>query len=224
MKTSTLFTHYLHPLFVPEQYRGILTTLENHGFSGMTSELERLAALGSNWAASTLGYLCLLPPVDGVRDPARAIELCSKAAAAGDAYALFITSWAQFLLTNSRVKAAPAMIQSSKQRFSPAVLAMSFFVWPKIEMAFRFVDEASRLRHKAAWAMQCGYLRTGRMGFGRQLWGYVLTPFARLRYKIALFSSPFSENVLVMSLVDPLSRVPRWVLGHQTGTTAGTQQ
>jgi TPR repeat protein len=90
-----LFKCFNYPLFVPEQNRAILRALEEHGVAGMVAELDRLSSLGSVWAASTLGYLSLLPSAEGARDPQRAIDLCAKAAAAGDPYALYITSWAQ---------------------------------------------------------------------------------------------------------------------------------
>ena len=82
------FNYY--PLFVPEPSRGVLFVLAERGPSGMMLELERLASLGSAWACATLGYLALLPSSQGLRDPKRAADLCSKAAADGDPYALFV--------------------------------------------------------------------------------------------------------------------------------------
>jgi hypothetical protein len=197
-----LFMHLNYPLYIPEPNRGILAVLEERGLSGMLSEVERLSALGSPWASATLGYLSLLPSSRGEKDPTRAIELCAKAAADGDPYALYVMGWARFILTEDRVKAAEAMLQSNRKRFTPATLAMAFFVWPNSEIAFRFIDTAQKLGHKAAWSFRCGFLKTGRVGVVRQIAGYVMAPFARLRYALAVWLNPFSENVLFLALAD----------------------
>jgi TPR repeat protein len=196
------FRHFNYALFVPESNRAILTTLAERGLPAMIAELERSSALGSVWASSALGYLSLLPSSSGTRNPQRAIELCARGAKDGDPYALFVTAWALYLLTENRVKAAEPMFQASQKRFSPATLAMAFFVWPNIQMALRFVDTAARLGHKAAWAWRCGFLRTGRLGPLNRLFGYTMTPFARLHYASALWITPFSEDVLLVTLTD----------------------
>ena len=197
------FRNINYPLFIPEPNRAVLVTLAERGLPGMLSELERLSSLGSARASSTLGYLCLLPSSRGEKEPKRAIELCSKAAADGDPYALYVIGWARFLLTQDRVKAAEAMLQSCRKQFVPAALAMAFFVWPaNTQMALRFIETAASRGHKAAWAFRCGLLRTGRLGRTRQIVGYLLTPFARLQYAIGIWMSPFSENVLFLPLTD----------------------
>lgn len=203
MRPNRLFFKYLnYPLYIPEPNRGILVALADRGVSGMLSELERLSTLGSAWASSTLGYLSLLPSSCGDRDPKRAIEICSNAAADGDPYALYVIGWARFILTQDAVKAAEAMMQSSRRRFVPATLAMAFFVGKNTEMALRFLDVAAKGGHKAAWTFRCGFLKTGRMGAIRKIAGHVQAPFARLRYAIAIWLNPFSENVVFFALTD----------------------
>ena len=198
-----LFKHFNYALFIPQPNRGVLAVLDKAGLSGIILELERLSILGSAWASSTLAYLSLLPSQSGTRDPQRAIELCAKAAAEGDGYALYVIGWARFLLTQDRVKAAEAMLQSCGKQFVPAALAMAFFVWPAdTQMALRFIDTAARHGHKAAWAFRCGFFKTGRLGTMRQIVGYLLTPFARLRYALGIWMSPFSESVLFLALTD----------------------
>ena len=192
-----LFKYFnYYPLFVPEPSRGVLFVLAEKGPSGMMLELERQANLGSAWASATLGYLALLPSSQGLRDPKRAADLCAKAAADGDPYALFILAWARFLLTKDRVVAAEAMLRSSQKGFAPATLAMTVFVWPNTQLTLRFIDDATRLGHKGALAVRCGFFRTGQFGIVRRTVGYLLTPFARLRFAIALWMDPFSENIL----------------------------
>ena len=199
-----LFKYFnYYPLFVPEQSRGVLAVLAKKGPSGMMLELERLASLGSTWASATLGYLALLPSSQGVRDPKRAVDLCSKGAADDDPYALFILAWARFLLTKKRLPAAEAMLRSSQRGFAPATLAMTAFVWPNTQLTLRFIDEATKLGHKGALAVRCGFFRTGRFGIVRKIIGYALTPFARLRFTIALWINPFSDQTLQFISTDP---------------------
>lgn len=180
--------------------------LADEGLPGMLSELERLSALGSSWASSTLGYLSLLPTHGSGRNPERAIQLCTQAAIEGDAYALFVLGWAKFLDTHNRALAAQTMIQSCQRQFVPAALAMAFFVWPAdTSMALRFIDTATRHGHKAAWAARCGFYKSGRLGLLRQIAGYLQAPLARLRYAIGIWMSPFSEDVLFFPLADERS-------------------
>src|SRR5581483_2122898 len=186
-----LFKYFnYYPLFIPEQSRKVLVVLAQKGPPGMMLELERLASLGSVWACATLGYLALLPSLLGVRDPKRAVDLCSKGAADDDPYSLYILAWAQFLLTNDRVPAAETMLRSSQRGFAPATLAMAAFVWPNTQLTLRFIDEATRLGHKGALVVRCGFFRTGRFGIVRKIIGYAMTPLARLRFAIALWRNP----------------------------------
>ncbi len=198
-----LFGYLNYPLFVPERYRSVLDQLTDGGVSGMITELERLSSLGSSWAASTLGYLSLLPSESGARDPQRAIAWCARPAAEGDAYALFVLAWALFALTGSGVKAAEKMLAAAALKFAPAILALSVFVWrADSQRALKLVDRAGRLGHKAAWVVRCGYYRTGRVGMLRCVLGYALTPLARMRYRLAVVAHPLSETVLVITLND----------------------
>jgi TPR repeat protein len=198
-----LFRFLNYPLFVPERHLSVLDQLTDGGVPGMVAELERLSSLGSSWASSTLGYLSLLPSESGARDPRRAIDLCARPAAEGDAYALFVLAWALFALTGSGIKAAEKMLAASKLKFAPAILALSVFVWrADSQRALKLVDRAERLGHKAAWVVRCGYYRTGRVGKLRRVIGYALTPLARLRYRLAVVAHPLSESVLVITLND----------------------
>jgi len=198
-----LFKHLnYYPLFVPESSRGVLQVLAEKGLSGMILELERLASLGSTWSTATLGYLALLPSSQGLRDPGRAADLCAKAAAEGDPYALYVLAWARFLLTNDRVVAGETMLRSSQKGFAPATLAMTVFAWPNRQLTLRFIDEAARLGHKGAFAARCGFFRTGKFGMARRIVGYLLTPFVRLHFVVALWLNPFSQNILSFIATD----------------------
>jgi hypothetical protein len=170
----------------------------------MTSELERLSNLGSNWASATLGYLSLLPSREGKRDPERAIEQCSRAVAEGDPYSLFVVGWAGFLLSRNRRQSVKPMLEASNKGFVPATLAMAFFVWPDVRATLDFVEEAQRARHKAAWVMRCAFYCTGRLGSMNRLLGYAMTLPARLRFQTARLLDPLSLNVLVFNFKDEL--------------------
>ena len=94
-------------------------------------------------------------------------------------------------------------MRSSQRGFAPATLAMTAFVWPNTQLTLRFIDEATKLGHKGALAVRCGFFRTGRFGIVRKIIGYALTPFARLRFTIALWINPFSDQTLQFISTDP---------------------
>jgi hypothetical protein len=200
-----------YPLYVPVQNRGTLDVLAKGGVRALISELERLSTLGSSWASATLGYLSLLPSAEGTRDPERAIALCTKPAVDGDPYSLFVLGWARLVLTKDSDKSVSAMLEASNKKFLPATLAMSFFVWSNTEAALQFVNEAGKRGHKAAWAYRCRLYRSGRAGIMRRFFGFVMTPFARLYYLIALRSRPLCSDVLVMNPIGygPVFRVAK---------------
>ena len=174
------------------------------GVDRLTSDLECLSRLGSNWASATLGYLNLLPSRDSKRHPGRAIEQCSRALDAGDPYSLFVVGWARFLLTRNRRESVKHMLEASNKGFVPATLAMSFFVWPDVRATLSFIDEAQHAKHKAAWAMRCGFYCTGRLGPMKRLLGYVMTQPARLQFRVGRFLDPLSLAVLVFNFKDEL--------------------
>jgi hypothetical protein len=200
---KALFEHFNYfSMFALEPNRRVFEVLGEKGPPAMILELERLASLGSAWAAATLAYLCLLRSPEGVRHPERAEELCSKAAMEGDPYALFILGWARFYLKQSRDRVGEPVLRSSQMRFAPANLSMAIFVWPNTELMLRFLNEATMLGHKGALSLRCGLYRTGRFGIARKIVGWVLMPFARARYVFALWRDPFSESVMWIQPTD----------------------
>jgi hypothetical protein len=201
-----LFWRYFnYGLYTPVEYRTVVEkALSQGGADALVAELERLASLGSSWAAASLGYLSLLPQPNGRRDPERALLHCSSAVREGDPYALFVVGWAQYLLTKSRRKSYRPMLEASKKRFSPATLAMSFFVWPEENVTMRFVDGALRAGHTAALLLRAEYYCTGRFGLMKQALGAILKLPARARYEIARVYDPLSLNVLMFHINDDL--------------------
>jgi hypothetical protein len=144
-----------------------------------------------------------MPGPDGKRDTGRAVELCKTHAGAGDPYALFVFAWA-LVYTGEHNLALAAMKRAAKARFPPATIDFVSFVWNGVgtkdrypSTALKLLQLANQADHKAALIWKCVFYKSGRFGVVRRLLGYLLTPFARLRYGIALWIDPFSSRVFV---------------------------
>jgi hypothetical protein len=189
------------PLYIPDQGRYVIKLLDSGGPSRLIGELERLSNLGSPWASAILGYLCLLPGPNGERNPDGAIELCRINAAGGDAYALYVLAWA-LLYKGQRNLAIRAMKKAALSGFPPATLDYVTFVWngwgtkavyPSV--AVILLRRADSFDHKAALTWKCKMYGSGKFGPWRRLFGYMVMPFARLRYLFAALVDPFSSRV-----------------------------
>jgi hypothetical protein len=208
------------PLYVPDEGRFVLNLLESDGPSGFLGELERLSTLGSPWASAILGYLALMPGPDGKRDTERAVELCKNHAHAGDSYAQFVYAWA-CLFAGDGTLAYESMKKAMLSRFPPATMDFTNFVWngwgtkePYPKHALRALRHADRVGHRAALQWRCFFYKSGRVGFVRRPFGYLLAPIAWLRYFLALWRDPFSCRVFVFKgdASGPLLRpTPRFV-------------
>jgi hypothetical protein len=189
------------PLHIPEQGRHIFKSLNENGLVELKSELERLSGLGSTWASSALGWLCICKSKDGTRDPGRAIELCRAPAAAGDPYAGYVLAWA-FALANRGTEAVDMMKRAALAGFLPARLDLVTFVWNGRDPTSRNRRAAYDLlnhaqAHKAAMIWRCRLNRSGEFGWIRRLLGYFLMPVGFVRYAVAFWRNPFSCKVLL---------------------------
>ncbi len=188
------------PVYVPDEARYILRTLETGGPDRLLAELERLSSIGSPWASAMLGFVSLLPGPNGHRNPVRTLELCRKHADAGDPYALFICAWAH-LYGGDHQRAVAMMKKAAKAAFLPAALDLSTFAWNNSKtsptVALRLLRLAEQAGHKGALVWRCVYYKSGRVGFARQLIGYLLSPPARLRYALSLWTNPCSCRVFM---------------------------
>lgn len=189
------------PLHIPTHGRYIFNSPSGNGLNYLKAELERLSGLRSSWASSALGWLYLCKARDGTRDPRRAIELCGGAAAAGDPYACYVLAWA-LALTNQSTEAFEMMKKAALGGFLPARLDLVTFVWSgrdptgrNRQAAYDLLSRAAGHRAEMIW--RCRLNRSGEFGWLRQLYGYLLTPVAFVRYAIALWNDPFSSTVLV---------------------------
>lgn len=216
--SSRLWRLYLNgPLFIPEQGHQVIEILELKGPDALIAELERLASLGSPWAAAALGYICLRPMSDGKRRADRAIELCKTHAERGNGYALFVLGWA-LLHNDNKVGAIRAMKKAALAGFPPAMLDYAKFAWngwgtrdiyPSVSLVLlRRADEA---HHRAALLTRCTFYRSGKFGILFKLIGYLATPYAFMRLALALLRDPFSCRVFSFqeSTAGPLFRTPK---------------
>jgi hypothetical protein len=189
------------PLHIPSEGRYIMKSGGADGLTCLRAELERLSSLGSAWATSALGWLCICKAADGTRDAGRAIELCKGPAAAGDPYASYVLAWA-LALSGRGTEAFDMMKRAALAGFLAARLDLVTFVWNGWDptgrnrlVACNLLNYASD--HSAATLWKCRLWRSGEFGWSRRLLGYLLTPIALLRYTRAFWKNPFSCRVLV---------------------------
>jgi len=198
--------HIRLPLCVPPEGRFILQYLEKHGLTGMVEELEKLAKLGSAWAAAVLGCICL----NVSSDPDRAIELCERHAKNGDHYALFVYAWA-LLHKGRRPASLLAMERASKLGFPPATLDYVTFLWQgwgakkrSPRGALFVLRRAFRARHSAALIWLSRMYRSGQFGAIRWAAGWLMLPVALIWQTCALMRDPFSCRAFSLSTTYPI--------------------
>jgi hypothetical protein len=194
------------PLYIPPEGRSVLKHLEAAGPSGLIQELQRLSALGSAWASAALDHIYLRPGPTAKPNPNRAIELCQNHAERGDSYAQYIYAWA-LLHLGQRNMAVRAMQSSAISRFPPAAMDFVIFVWHGWGMkqrdpraARKLLRVAFKLHHAMALKWLCRLNRSGEYGIWRRVLGFMLTPFAHIRYAFAIWADPFAALVLTLSM------------------------
>lgn len=191
--------HIQGVVYIPLSAQPYLSKLSREGPKAFLDELERLAALGSPWAAAFLGYSALLLRPDGTRDVDRAILLCKEPAASGDAYALYILGWAIYL-QGDPFQALAYIRRAALQLFPPAVLDIGAFYWMGRRAThpagvLTSLQQARVVGHRATLVWRCKVYRTGRLGLGRLIAGYVIAPIGYLFWLFAFWTDPFSANL-----------------------------
>lgn len=202
-----LLAEHLHaPLYIPQEGRFVLKTLEVAGPPGLIKELQKLSALGSPWASAALAHIYLRPGPEKKPDAEQAIDICRSHAERGNAYALYISAWA-FLHLGQRAMAVRAMQSAAISRFPPAAMDFVVFAWNGWGMkerdtgaALRLLRVAFSLRHAMALKWLCRLYRSGEFGIWRRVLGLFLMPIAVVRYALAIRHDPFSEHVLTLSM------------------------
>jgi hypothetical protein len=190
-------------VYIPEEAARHIDASSRNDADAFQAELERLSLLQVPWACAILGYKALLLKSDGGRDVEQALSLCAGPAQAGDAYAQYILSWA-LTLKGELTTAAAAMRKSAKQLFPPAVLDSANFFWRgsasdlDVEIT-RFLDLSDRVGHAGTSSRRYAFYRSGRFGVVNLVLGYVLVPFAIVKYFFAARMSPYSARVFAFT-------------------------
>lgn len=188
-------------LYLPHEGRYVLEVLESGGPRRFIGELQKLSTQGSPWASAALGYVSLRQ--DPQRNAGFAEQLCKTHADEGDPYAMFVLSWALFF-GGDHWGATQKMREAMKSSFSPAMVDFARLVWRGEAVgqrdsvaALEALRAAHRAGHKAARLWMYSFYKSGRLGLGRQLLGYLLRPIAQLRLLVAVCADPFSMRVFV---------------------------
>jgi len=193
-----------YPLFVPPDGSDLLAVLAKQGTEPFIADLGSRADLGINWAAAILGFLELKGAIDGRVRLDRAEQRCLPAARAGDSYAQYVLAWT--LLEKQRPEEAFRWMNRAATAgdFLPAwadlgclVLSGAGVRHPDVARAIGLLWSAHKRGHKAALLFICDTYRRGRCGPVRRLVGYLIAPYAILRYYLSLRRRPFAQDVFV---------------------------
>jgi hypothetical protein len=191
----------VHPFYVPAELRHIQALLSEGKVADATLDLWRLASLGSNPAAATLGYMCLAcGELSGV-DCAVAIRLCADSANRGDSYAQYVIAWHEYEQGNNR-KLAKWLHRSARQQFPPAIgdLGLLFIAPPKASkrrpyLAKRFFRLAINRGHLTSISFFLRGCKQGVFGGAYRTIGYLFFPLAVLLITPVIWLYPFSLSV-----------------------------
>ena len=206
IQSIRIWVRYLRrPVYVPEEGRSLVNILELKGPEPFLTEIERLANLGSQWACSLLGYIAISGDRNGTVDTRRARQLVMSAAKGGYAYAQYVLAWT-LLIDGDRTGALENMKRAGVQLFPPAALDLALFVWigvgierPEPQAAVRLLSHANALDHANTLQLRCVFYRSGKLGVTHRAMGFVLSPYAWIRYAVALAYDPFRAEVLSFS-------------------------
>jgi hypothetical protein len=201
---SSWRTYISGGVYIPAVAQQQLATLKRGSPKSLSTELERLAALGSPWGSALLAYQALLLRADGTRETDRAIALCKEPAARDDAYAQYILGWAT-LLKGDRAGAGVYFKAACRQLFPPAVLDSVGFFWNSPERTspagvLMSLKRAGTVGHYATPYWRCRIYLTGKLGIARLIWGCICMPVVVLSYMLACWRHPFSARIFVFDV------------------------
>lgn len=159
-----------YPIFIPEGDPEIAALLIGREICRLAELLGRRAALGSGSAAALLGFLELMGAFGGEAKPEAVIDRCTPAAAAGDPYAQYVLSWADWKMGKMR-DALRWMTRSARDsQFLPAWVGLGKLLLTlaendgEVRDAVKILWRAHRLGHVAALPVICETARRGQLG------------------------------------------------------------
>ncbi len=193
-----------YSIYVPPEGFDLLTVLGEQGAERFIMELGTRADLGTTWAAAILGFLELKGGLSGQARLDRAEQRCLPAARAGDSYAQYVLAW--ILLELRRPEEAFQWMNRAAAvgNFLPAWADLGRFTLggvglrhPSVARGIDILWSAHRRGHQAALLFICDTYRRGRCGLARRAVGYLMSPYALIRFYFALLLHPFTERVFV---------------------------
>src|SRR5579871_6322034 len=206
-----------HPLFVPSEGAAVVAVLAKQGREQFIVELTRQMELGAAWAAAILGFLDLKGAIDGRPRVDRAEQRCLAAARAGDSYAQYVLAWA--VGEQKRPEEAYRWMNraATEGDFLPAWTDLGRFALsgvgtrhPDLARGIGLWWGAHHRGHKLALMFICEIYREGKCGLLRRVGGYLMAPYALLRYYLAFRLRPFDQDVFlnILGRADPFFSSP----------------
>lgn len=189
------------PLYVPKELRETKRLLSEGRIEDAALHLWRLACLGSDPAAATLGYLCLTYKDLNCVNCVAAIQLCIESAHRGDSFAQYVVAWYKYEHGDNRAL-SKWLNQSARQGFPPAIGSLgSFFISAPDKsknakaLSKRFFLAAIRRGHISSIPIFLLNCKRGVFGTAYRVLGYGILPPAILFLVLAMWLYPFSVRV-----------------------------
>jgi hypothetical protein len=193
------------PLFIPDLGRGVVNILVcGSGPDVLAAELNRLSVLGSANAAALLTFLDCRGGVGRSEYAAAALERCSSAASAGNAYAQYVMSCVNRKIGKHQ-EAFRCLKSAMAGKFLPA-----FIDYARLgasgrgatsrhhKAALKILRAAHKLGHRLALVFIARSWLSGKAGWLERLAGLPLFLFAILRAAGYAARHPLSEKIFVL--------------------------
>lgn len=201
-RNSRAWRHGLQqPFYVPKELQHIQLELSEGRVTDATSALWKAATMGSDPAAATLGYMCLLCVELGGIDRQAAILLCREAAYRNNAYAQYVVAWTEYERGNYR-ELIKWINLSARQRFSPAMFDIGRLSIEGPLKSDSYVGTTSRwfrLALRAGHVITINfflrYCKQGKFGFFLRIVGTITLPLSHVILSFFAWCNPFDIRI-----------------------------